>query len=404
MSLRNVGLVYRKELLESLRDRRTLMSTILIPLLLFPVLAIGIGYLGAELIGEASREPSTIMILGGADSPEVVQGLGMVKNLHIIPAVPNYVDLITNKKVRAVVDIPAGFQAAIARGERTAVKIYIFSGDLKSSFGAARIEKFFSEYRDTTVRHSLTAEKLPESLMKPFDIKQENVVSDEKVAAETFGGLIPYLVILMCMTGAMYPAMDLTAGEKERGTMETILSSPISRTHLVLGKFLLVLTASLATAALSVFSMGVSFWALQHGPALEAAQSGDSSFVQLHIGLGAVLAVFVMALPVAVLFSAVLMTIALFAKTYKEAQSYLTPMTFIVIIPAVAAMLPGIELTPKLALIPILNVSLLCKELVAGTYHWTFIVLIFLSTCVYAAAALFVAVKMFQRESVLFRS
>jgi sodium transport system permease protein len=404
MSLRNVGLVYRKELLEALRDRRTLMSTILIPLLLFPALAVGIGYMGAELIGAASREHSTIMVLGGADSPEVVEGLGKVKNLRIVPAVPDYVNLISNKKVRAVVDIPPGFQAAIARGEHPAVKIYIFSGDLKSSFGAARIEKFFSEYRDATVRRSLSAEKLPESLMKPFDIKQENVVSNEKVAAETFGGLIPYLVILMCMTGAMYPAMDLTAGEKERGTMETILSSPISRTHLVLGKFLLVLTASLATAALSVISMGVSFWGLQHGPALEAAQPGDSSFVQLHIGLGAVLSVFVMALPVAVLFSAVLMTIALFAKTYKEAQSYLTPMTFIVIIPAVAAMLPGIELTPKLAIIPILNVSLLCKELVAGTYHWTFIVLIFLSTCFYAAAALFVAVKMFQRESVLFRS
>jgi sodium transport system permease protein len=404
MSLRNVGLVYHKELLESLRDRRTLMSTILIPLLLFPVLAVGIGYLGTELIGEASREPSTIMVLGGADSPDVIQGLGKVKNLHIIPAVPDYVDLISNKKVRAVVDIPPGFQAAIARGERATLKIYIFSGDLKSSFGAARIEKFLTEYRDITVRHSLAAEKLPESLMKPFEIKQENVVSDEKVAAETFGGMIPYLVILMCMTGAMYPAMDLTAGEKERGTMETILSSPISRTHLVLGKFLLVLTASLATAALSVFSMGVSFWGIQHGPALEAVQSGDSSFVQLHIGLGAILAVFAMALPVAVLFSAVLITISLFAKTYKEAQSYLTPMTFVVIIPAVAAMLPGIELTPKLAFIPILNVSLLCKELVAGTYHWGFIVLIFLSTCLYAAVALFVAVKMFQRESVLFRS
>jgi sodium transport system permease protein len=404
MSLRNVGLVYRKELLESLRDRRTLLSTILIPLLLFPVLAVGIGYLGAELIGAASREPSTIMIRGGTDSPDVIQGLAKVKNLRIVPAVADYVNLISNKKVRAVVDIPPGFQAAIARGEHPTVKIYIFSGDLKSSFGATRIEKFFTEYRDTKVRRSLAAEKLPENLIKPFDIKQENVVSPEKVAAETFGGIIPYLVILMCMTGAMYPAMDLTAGEKERGTMETILSSPIPRTHLVLGKFLLVLTASLATAALSVISMGASFWGLRHGPALEAAQSGDSTFVQLHIGLGAILSVFVMALPVAVLFSAVLMTIALFAKTYKEAQSYLTPMTFIVVIPAVAAMLPGIELTPKLAIIPILNVSLLCKELVAGTYHWTFIALIFLSTCFYAATALFVAVKMFQRESVLFRS
>ena len=111
-----------------------------------------------------------------------------------------------------------------------------------------------------------------------------------------------------------------------------------------------------------------------------------------------------MALPIAVLFSAVLMTVALFAKTYKEAQSYLTPMTFIVVIPAVASVLPGVELNPKLALIPILNTSLICKEIITGTYHWNSIALIFASTCVYAAVAIFIAVKTFQRESVLFRS
>jgi len=116
------------------------------------------------------------------------------------------------------------------------------------------------------------------------------------------------------------------------------------------------------------------------------------------------IAVFFMALPLAVLFSAVLMTIALFAKTYKEAQSYLTPLTFLVVIPAVASVMPGVEFTPKLALIPVLNTSLICKEIITGTYHWGSIGLIFVSTCVYAAVALFLAVKMFQREDVLFRS
>ncbi len=212
------------------------------------------------------------------------------------------------------------------------------------------------------------------------------------------------MVILLCFTGAMYPAMDLTAGEKERGTMETILSSPISRGDLVLGKFSLVLNASLATAALSVISMGVSFWFAQHFKFLDFGDTSDPNTLQIKIGLSAALSVFLMALPIAVLFSAALLTISLFAKTYKEAQSYLTPMTFLVIIPAVAAMLPGVELTPKLALVPILNVSLLCKELVASTYHWHYIAIIFASTCVYAAAALFIAIKMFQRESVLFRS
>jgi sodium transport system permease protein len=401
MSLRNVGIVYKKELVEALRDRRTLMSTILIPLLLFPVLAVGMGYAMAEIFGEAEREPSKIIVLGGADSPDILAGLQSAKNLQIMPVVPNYVDLISNKKIRAVVDIPPGFQGAIAHGEHPVVKIYTFSGDLKSSYGATRIEKFFTEYRDEMVRTRLASANLPDSLMKPFETKQQNVVSAEKVAGELYGGFIPYLVILMCMTGAMYPAMDLTAGEKERGTMETILSSPARRSDLVFGKFLLILTASLATAALSVISMGASFSFLSR---FSSPQENGEGFAILTIHPGTVFAIFVLALPVAVLFSAVLMTIALFAKSYKEAQSYLTPMTMVVVVPAVAAVLPGVELTLKLALIPILNVSLLCKELVAGTYHWNFIALIFLSTSVYAAVALFIAVKMFQRESVLFRS
>jgi sodium transport system permease protein len=401
MSLRNIGIVYRKELTEALRDRRTLISSILIPLLLFPVLAGGVVYSFAEILGEASREPSKIVVLGGADSPDVVAGLKSAANLRVMPTASNYVDLISNKRIRAAVDIPPGFQAAVERGEHPSVKIYIFTGDIKSAFGATRIERVFTEYRDAMVRGRLAAQHLPESLMKPFDIRQQNVVSAEKVAGETYGGVIPYLVILMCMTGAMYPAMDLTAGEKERGTMETILSSPIKRTHLVFGKFLLVLTASLATATLSAGSMGVSFWALAQ---LVPPQTEVEGFPMMTMRPETVLAVFVMAVPVAVLFSAVLITISVFAKSYKEAQSYLTPMTFIVLVPAIAAVLPGIELTPKLAVIPILNVSLLCKELVTGTYHWNYIALIFLSTSVYAGIALFLAVKMFQRESVLFSS
>jgi sodium transport system permease protein len=401
MSIRDQLTVYKKELTEALRDRRTLISSILVPLLIFPVLTVVLGAAAAELYGEAMREPSKIIILGGADSPRVLEGLRNVKKLQIVPTSPDYVDLISNKKIRAAIDLPTGFQASAERGERPAVKIYIFSGDLKSSFGATRIEKFFTEYRDAVVRRRLTAEKLPEDLMKSFDIKQENVVSPEKVAAEAYGGFIPYIVILMCMTGAMYPAMDLTAGEKERGTMETILSSPISRTDLALGKFFLVVTASLVTAFLSVISMGTSVALLS---SFVGKGIGGEDIPVLPIHLKTVIAVFVVALPVAVLFAAVLLAISLFARSHKEAQSYLTPMTFLVVVPALAAILPGIELTPTFAIVPILNASLLCKELVSGTYHWNYIALIFLSTSVYAGAALFLVVKMFQRESVLFRS
>jgi sodium transport system permease protein len=404
MSLRSIGIVYRKELTEAVRDRRTVISTILVPLLLFPVLSVGFGSLAVALVGKAKEETPKVMLRGGDDSPAVVEGLKKLDKIEIVPDAPNWKDEIINKEIRAAVEIPAGFQADLAQQKSDIVNIYNYEGELKSEFATDKIEKYMKEYRDKVVNERLAAKNLPETVLKPFEVKRENVAPQEKVSGAAFGGIIGYMVILLCMTGAMYPAMDLTAGEKERGTMETILSSPISRMHLVLGKFFLVLTAALGTAALSVLSMGVSFSVLGHYTGQTAGGRAAAAGFLLKLGPKTVISVFLMALPVAVLFSAVLMTIALFAKTYKEAQSYLTPMTFVVIFPAIAAMLPGVELTPQLALIPILNVSLLCKELVTGTYHWNFIAIIFSSTCVYAAVALFLAIKMFQRESVLFRS
>ena len=191
--------------------------------------------------------------------------------------------------------------------------------------------------------------------------------------------------------------------------METILCSPVARIDLVVGKFLLVLTASLATVVFSLLSMGATFVVggllLAQGGGGVAAAAAKGSAAQLPtidpLGL---LAVVAMVLPVAVLFAAVLLTIALFAKNYKEAQSYVSPLIIVIILPAMMAMLPGVELNTRLALVPILNISLVSKELVSGVWHWHYLALIFGSSCLYAAAALALCVRMFNRESVLFRS
>lgn len=401
MNLKAIGVVYRKELTEWLRDRRTLISTVLVPLLAFPLLMVGITALATVMIGNAEKEIPKVMILGGEDSPQLLEDLKKTDQLKIVSYADNWKDQISNKEIRAAVEIPKGFQAALADGHSQAIQVYFYEGELKSAFGRDHLKKVVEDYRDAVVKDRLAAKSLPASVLTPFEIKQENVAPPEKVSGAGIGGFIGYAVILLCLTGAMYPAIDLTAGEKERGTIETVLSSPISRLDLVVGKFLLVFSGSLASAILSVISMGTSFAILGHTQLMNS--SGGQS-LNLNLGPVSVVAVFFMALPLAFLFSAVLMTIALFAKTYKEAQSYLTPLTFLVVIPAVASIMPGVELTPKLALIPVLNTSLVCKEIITGTYHWGSIVMIFFSTCVYAAAALFLAVKMFQREDVLFRS
>jgi sodium transport system permease protein len=403
MSARNVGIVYRKELTDSLRDRRTVISMIVVPLLVMPLLTIGMGALSLVLVGLAMKEVPCVMILGGEDSPRIVAELQQLKDVRIVPAKPDYAEEISNKQIRAAVEIPRDFDAKLAGGESSTVKIYMYTGELKSGFGADRLQRFFREMRERTIREHLAARELPETLARPFDIEEKNVAPPEKVGGVLLGGIIPYFVILLCLTGAMYPAMDLTAGEKERGTMETILCSPVSRTHLVLGKFLMVLTASIATAILTILSMAVSFGAGKKLLLAFTYGAADAA-LQITITAKAIVSIFIVVLPLAVFFSAALLALSLFAKSFKEAQSYISPLMIVVVLPAVAALLPGVELTPALALLPVLNTSLVSKEIISGTYHWDLIALIFLSSSAYASVALAIAVKLFQEEDVLFRT
>src|SRR5579863_541382 len=403
MSLSNVGIVYRKELTDSLRDRRTVISMIVIPLLVMPLLTIGMGILSVFLVGMAMREIPRVMILGGEDSPRVMAELRQLKDVQFVPANPDYAEEISNRHIRAAVEIPQDFDAKLEAGELSTVKVYMYEGELKSGFGAGRLQRFFRELRDRTIRERLDARQLPPSLVRPFDVEVKNVAPPEKVGGTILGGIIPYFVILLCLTGAMYPAMDLTAGEKERGTIETILCSPVSRTHLVLGKFLMVLTASIATAVLSIISMAVSF-GVGRKMLLGVAHGAADAALQITMTGKAIASIFLVVLPIAVFFSAALLALSLFAKSFKEAQSYISPLMIVVVMPAVAALLPGVELNSALALVPVLNTSLVSKEIITGTYHWNLIALIFLSSSVYAGAALAIAVKLFQREDVLFRT
>lgn len=404
MSLRNIGIVYRKELTEALRDRRTLITTFLVPLLMIPVLGTGFTGVMSAVIGSAKKEKARVAVIGGGDSPAVVDALKQNPKLNVLQAPGDWQNQVVEKKIRAAIEIPPHFQENLAKGQAGTIKINVYGGELKSEMAASNAESALKEYRDSIATERLAANHLSAELLKPFDVKRQNIAPPEKTAGAILGGIIAYLLILMCLQGAMHPAIDLTAGEKERGTMETILSSPVSRTHLVLGKFLLVVTASLITAILLLFSVSVSSTVLQKSGALNQMADDGEPVPQLALKPAAIGSVVIMTVPLSVLFSAGLITIALFAKSHKEAQSYIAPLMFLVVIPAIAAMLPGVDLTPKLAIVPLLNVSLLCKELVTGEYHWNYIIIIFASTCVYAAGALYLAVKMFQRESVLFRS
>jgi sodium transport system permease protein len=219
MNARNIFTVYGKELRDSLRDRRTLMSMIVVPTLMIPgIMAVAVG-ISARVVNKARAEVPGVMVLGGDDSPILRAALAANPKVRLVPAAADWMRRIADKQLRAAVEIPPGFDAALDRGTPAAVKIYHYEGELRSGFAVGELRAFFNDYREKTVTARLTGRGLPAALVKPFEVKPQNVAPPEKVGGNLVGGLIPYLFILLCFTGALYPAMDLTAGEKERGTM-----------------------------------------------------------------------------------------------------------------------------------------------------------------------------------------
>lgn len=404
MSARTIGTIYAKELADSLRDRRTLVSALLMPTLLMPVLILGIGTLASRVVTRARQEVPRIMVVGGSDSPGVRADLGRSGKFRAEAASADWKALIADRKVRAAVEIPPGFEGSLESGSAPAVTVYGFDGDLNSGMAMAQLRTFFTALRERTTTRLLADRGLPATLARPFEVRQANVVAPEKTGGNLVGGILCYIIILFGAIGAMYPAMDLAAGEKERGTMETLLCSPASRTDIVLGKFLMVLTGSLAAVACSLLSLAVTLAAV--GGALSAGGAGASGAGGLALAVDplGLLGVLAMVLPVCVLFSAVLFAASLFARSSKEAQSYAQPVLLLGIVPLGIGTIPGINLSLRLALVPVLNISLVCKEMLSGIWHWGYIAAIFGTTAVYAGAALALAIRMFRSESVVFRT
>jgi len=396
MSLRNSLIVYRKELRDMLRDKRTIRSMVIIPVIAFPLLFWGISKVMTSVMGEAATETAPIMVNGGTNSPKVLAALRKLPGIQLLPYQDDAKQEVSDKKIRAVVEIPNGIDTVATGSQSKQVSIGYYENDVKSEMTRDKLQKFFDDYRDGVARAALIARGMSPEILEPFKVQVKNVAPPAKVSAAIFGGWIPYLIIIFSFTGAMYPAMDLTAGEKERGTLETILSSPVSRTDLVIGKFLMVMTASVVTAVLSLASVGFAGRHMMSG--------AQQQTMNLSISPSTVIAVAVILLPLTVLFASMLLAVALLAKSYREAQTYVSPLVFVAIAPAIIGALPGVELNWKTALVPILNTSLVSKEVIGGTYHWTTMLMVFGMTCVYAAISLGAAIYMFNREDVLFRT
>ncbi|HXE75779.1 MAG TPA: ABC transporter permease [Candidatus Xenobia bacterium] len=402
MKLAHAIIVFRKELTDALRDRRNVFAVLIFPVVVFPLLSVGFGEVAESSVKKLRTQKASLMLIGAEHAPGLAEKLRTHEGFEVIPYSPDYARQIGDKKLRVALEIPSDFERQVkgeAGGEALpSLRIYYYSAEPRSEAAARRLEEVLRDYRDMIVEQRVTARGLPAALLHPVEARAQNVASAEKVGGLKLAGMLPYFIILLTLTGAVNVATDLTAGEKERGTLETILSTAVGRSELVLGKFLLVLLSSLVTSALALASFSFT---------MQFAKSYTQEMTRGHaysISLTAVAAVFLLVLPLAVFFAGVMLSLALFARSFKEAQGYVGPVILLSILPAAMALMPGVEFSAKLALLPVVNVSLLAREIFTGSFPWGLIGLVFGVNCVYAAAALFVAVRQFHREEVLFRA
>lgn len=276
--------------------------------------------------------------------------------------------------------------------------------DDKSQITFSRVKEVMDAWESNILKTQLELANLPTEFTHPVDPKSTNLALDEQVAANLWGKLFPALLVIMAVTGAFYPAIDLCAGEKERGTMETLLICPATRTEIVVGKFFTVMLFSSATALLNLLSIGLTGRHMVSMKAVGAlAKAGDISLPPPM----ALVWVLVLLIPLSALFSALCLALATFARSTKEGQYYLSPLLMVTMGLTVFCLSPGVDLTPLYSVMPIAGIALLLKGLLlsplhAGSFYW-YAIPVLITSFGYSALALWWAIEQFKREDVLFR-
>ncbi len=394
-----LGAVYKKELLEVTRDRKTLIFMLVLPLVLIPLLMqVTIDFI-ADANKKAATETLTVAVFGDDNLPGLRDALSNADGFEIVEldsaqAVP---EALSSEEIKLALVVPA----PLGDTEQTLVELHYDNASVTSKV-KKRTQAFVDEFGEGVRGQRLAAMGVTtfsdqSALIEPVVMVERGTASVREKLGEALGGFLPYMVIPFCFLGALYPAIDLGAGEKERGTLETLLLAPVSRLRLVLGKYLVVFTTGLVSATLSLVAIGGWF-------ALEGAKlAGELGEIVASIGALDLALVWVMLVPTTAMFAAVLLSISIYAKSFKEAQSFAAPFNMICILPAVAAMLPGVELNATWALVPVSNIALAIKELLKGTMDYTMLLAILGSSTVIAAGLLVFCTRWFSREDVLFR-
>ena len=416
-----VGTIFRREVRDQFRDRRTLFMVFVLPILLYPVVGLGILQFSAALeqkprrivvVGAEHLPASPRLLVPGGDgfSPDLFDNPAEAAKLRVTVAEPGSIwdkpqasqVAVRGGEADAIVIVPADVKSRLAKDGSAKIPIDYLSTDEGSQLTYFRVREILARWNETIVRGRLAKDHKTADYVEPVRASGSDLATRAEAGGNIWAKIFPFLLVIMSLTGAFYPSVDLCAGEKERGTMETLLISPASRTEIVVGKFLTVVLASMTTAVLNLASMGLT--GLQIARRM-GSMAGEGAIPMIAPTPTAAFWIVVLLVPLSVFFSAICLALAVMAKSMKEGQYYMTPLYMVSMPLILLTLAPGIELTTFTSMIPITGVGLLLKTLLQGDYALArqFFPLVLAPMVIYGFVALRWAVDQFNREDVLFR-
>jgi sodium transport system permease protein len=384
----------RKELLDIVRDKRMLALMLLVPVVIYPALLIVTGTVMAAGKKRLALQELTIAVT--TDDAEALL------KTRPVPAHTTYQRMpraeaeaaLREKTVFALVEAPAGSFDAMQHGRQGTVTLLYTKRQDRSVEARDRVRGVLDELSKSTLVSRLEEAQLPATFAEPLKQNETDLDFERDLGPFVASRLLPVMLLIMLFMGALYPAVDLTAGEKERGTLETLLVAPVDALLVMRAKFVAVTATAVLAALSNLLAMGVTF---AIGVDLGAGT------VKVALGFEQVLIMLACLVPAAVLAAGIALAIASRARSFKEGQTLMTPVIFAATVPGVMALMPGVELSALTACVPLLNVALLVKATVLHAVQPLQVVLTFVSVALCALVALKLAANAFQSESLRFR-
>jgi sodium transport system permease protein len=388
--------IFKKELIDTLRDKRTMRTMLLIPLLVFPITLTLFVNVSSSFEKKASEEKLKIGVWGDLGSKywnqlkEMPDGLGKKE-------MKNFEDSAALKSAIEQGDIQLGLivpknEAELARTKKTISLTWLF--DASEVGRQERAESYMNYISNKAESARLKELGVDAEKLHPLVPVFQNCASDKKMIGQLAGGILPYIFIAFGFIGCMYPAIDLFTGEKERGTIETLLTTPVSRWQILVGKMMVIVTSGMLAASCALIGLFVSI------EFLDLVQNKEIlNIVHGILTPTFILAMFSLLFPLVIFFAGAMIPIAIYAKSFKEAQSIITPLNFVMVLPAMIGFFPGIELNAMTAAIPVVNIVLATKELISGTLSVGYYAISLGIMVILACLSVVVSYKQFGKES-----